>query len=75
VIETGPGLYGAEAAARRYFAKPAAKLTPREAALIASILPAPLRRSPAKPTRYLQGRARVIETRVGQLGTLLDCAP
>jgi monofunctional biosynthetic peptidoglycan transglycosylase len=29
VIETGPGLYGAEAAARRYFAKPAAKLTPR----------------------------------------------
>ena len=75
VIETGPGLYGAEAAARRYFGKSAAKLTPREAAMIAATLPAPLRRSPAKPTRYLQGRARVIEVRVGQLGPLLDCAP
>lgn len=75
VIETGPGLYGAEAAARRYFRKPAASLTPREAALIAAVLPSPLTRSPAKPTRYLQQRARTIETRVGQLGPLLDCAP
>jgi monofunctional biosynthetic peptidoglycan transglycosylase len=44
-----------EAAARRYFGKPAAKLTPREAALIASILPAPLRRSPASPAPTSRG--------------------
>jgi monofunctional glycosyltransferase len=75
VIETGPGLYGAEAAARAYFEKPAADLTRREAALIAAVLPNPLRWSPAKPTRYIQGRARTIEARVGQLGPLLDCAP
>ncbi len=65
----------AEAAARAYFRKPAAALTRREAALIAAVLPNPLRWSPAKPTRYIQGRARTIEGRVGQLGPLLDCAP
>jgi monofunctional biosynthetic peptidoglycan transglycosylase len=75
VIETGPGLYGAEAAARAYFAKPAADLTRREAALVAAVLPNPLRWSPARPTRYIQVRARTIEARVGQLGALLDCAP
>jgi monofunctional glycosyltransferase len=75
VIETGPGLYGAEAAARAFFGKPAAGLTRREAALIAAVLPNPLRWSPAEPTRYIQGRARTIEARVGQLGPLLDCAP
>lgn len=75
VAETGPGLYGAEVAARRYFRKPARDLTRREAALIAAILPAPLHRSPARPSPSVLARARVIETRVGQLGALLDCAP
>ncbi|MFO1072290.1 MAG: monofunctional biosynthetic peptidoglycan transglycosylase [Geminicoccaceae bacterium] len=73
VAEMGPGLYGAEAAARRYFHKPAAGLTQHEAALIAAALPNPRRWSPARPTRYLEGRAREIERRVRQLGPLLDC--
>jgi monofunctional biosynthetic peptidoglycan transglycosylase len=73
VIELGPGVYGAEAAARRYFAKPAAKLSRREAALLAAILPNPRRLSPARPSRYLEGRVRTIETRIGQLGPMLDC--
>ena len=73
VIELGPGIYGAEAAARRYFAKPAARLSRREAALLAAVLPSPRRMSPARPSRYLEGRVRTIETRIEQLGPMLDC--
>lgn len=73
IAETGPGLYGAEAAARRYFGKGAADLTRREAALIAATLPNPRRWSPGRPTRYIAQRARTIEQRMGQLGPLLDC--
>jgi monofunctional biosynthetic peptidoglycan transglycosylase len=53
VIEMGPGIYGAEAAAKYYFNKPAAKLTRNESALIAAILPNPIRWSAAKPTPYI----------------------
>src|SRR5690606_36981763 len=62
VVEWGPGLYGAEAAARRYFGKPASRLSQREAALMAAVLPNPRRWSPADPTGYIAGRARVIAT-------------
>ncbi len=41
VIEWGDGIYGAEAAARRYFNKPAANLSPREAAFLAAMIPNP----------------------------------
>ncbi len=73
VAETGPGLYGAEAASRKYFDKPASALTRREAALIAAVLPNPRQWSPQRPSRYIQQRARTIERRIGQLGPLLDC--
>ncbi len=53
VIEMGPGVYGAEAAAQYYFKKPAIKLTKSEAATIAAILPNPLRWSASKPTPYI----------------------
>ena len=54
VIEMGPGVYGAEAAAQYYFHKPAAKLTRSESAAIAAILPNPIRWSASKPTAYIQ---------------------
>jgi monofunctional biosynthetic peptidoglycan transglycosylase len=73
VAEMGPGIYGAEAAARRFFGKPAHRLTTREAALIAAVLPNPRRWSPTRPTRYILGRGRTIEQRIRQLGPLLDC--
>ena len=41
VVEFGPGIYGAEAAAQHYFGKPAAQLTLREGALMAAGLPRP----------------------------------
>ena len=73
VVEWGPGIYGAEAAARAYFGKSAARLTRREAALMAAVLPNPRRWSPAKPTGFLNRRARATYTRVAQLGPLLSC--
>src|ERR1700719_5273966 len=41
VVEWGPGIYGAEAAARHYFHKPAAALTIGEAVRLAAVLPDP----------------------------------
>jgi monofunctional biosynthetic peptidoglycan transglycosylase len=73
VAEMGPGVYGAEAAARAYFHKPASALSRYEAALIAAILPNPRQWSPRRPTAYLQDRARTISTRIDQLGPMLDC--
>jgi monofunctional biosynthetic peptidoglycan transglycosylase len=73
VAEFGPGIYGAEAAARAYFAKPAEALGTREAALLAAVLPSPRASSPARPTAYLERRARTIRTRIDQLGPMLDC--
>lgn len=60
VIETGSGIYGVEAAAKKYFGTSAARLTRKEAALIAAILPNPRVRNPIKPTPYLQRRQQKI---------------
>lgn len=64
VIEWGHGIYGAEAASRAYFGKPAADLTRREAALLAAVLPNPRRWSPAAPTSYIIRRAAIIQGRM-----------
>lgn len=60
VIEMGRGVYGAEAACHYYYGKSAGSLTKRQAALLAAILPAPLRWSPGKPTAYINRKARNI---------------
>ncbi len=73
IVEFGPGVYGADAAARKYFGKPASDLGPREAALLAAVLPSPLEWSPARPTNYLRERASTIRKRIEQLGPMLDC--
>jgi monofunctional glycosyltransferase len=53
VIEMGPGVYGAEAAAQYYFNKSSINLTKKEAAAIAAILPNPIRWSASRPTPYI----------------------
>ncbi len=60
VIETGNGIYGVESASQEYFNKPAGRLSNREAALIAAVLPNPRRWSPAKPSAYILQRQRWI---------------
>ncbi len=64
IAEWGKGVYGAEAAARHYFGVPAARLSPRQAALLAVTLPLPLRYNPASPGPYLSSRAGVIQGRL-----------
>lgn len=73
VAEWGPGVYGAEAAALRYFSHPAQRLSAAEASLLAATLPDPLRWHPDRPTAYVSNRAASIRRRIGQLGPLLDC--
>ncbi len=68
VAEFGSGVFGAGAASERFFAKPAALLTAREAALLAAVLPSPRRMSPARPSVYVEGRADEIEDTVRSLG-------
>ena len=64
IAEWGPGIYGAEAAARAYFDKPASALTANEAALLAAALPNPRDWSPANPSAYMRARARAIRARM-----------
>ena len=52
VIEWGPGIYGAEAAARAWYGVPAARLNREQAARLAAIIPSPLRRKPARMNTY-----------------------
>ena len=62
VVEFGIGIYGAEAAARHYFNKPASALSEREAALLAASLPRPKSWHPGiDDDRYLR-RARRIQS-------------
>lgn len=54
--EFGRGVWGVEAASRRYFRKPAAKLNRPEAALLAAVLPNPRRFRVADPSAYVRQR-------------------
>jgi monofunctional glycosyltransferase len=64
IAEWGPnGEFGAEAAARRAFGKPARQLTPQEAALLAATLPNPVRRNPRQPGPGLRRLTGIYMTR------------
>lgn len=52
VVEWGPGVFGAEAAAQHHFGTSASRLTREQAARLAAILPAPLRRKPSRMNQY-----------------------
>ncbi len=66
VVELGPGVYGAEAAARRYFGKPAASLTEHEAAQLAAGLPRPSRWHPGVESSAYRGYVEEIESRMAR---------
>src|SRR3546814_18759094 len=67
VAEFGDGIYGAQAAARSYWRKDAARLTPAQSATLAAVLPNPKEYSAARPGPYVQRRARWIERNVRRL--------
>jgi monofunctional glycosyltransferase len=60
VIEWGQGIFGAEVAANRYFGKSARELTAQESAILASVLPNPLKYRAGDPSPYVQRRANLI---------------
>jgi len=69
IAEWGPtGEFGAEAAARHAFGKPARDLTAREAALLAAILPNPAVRGARRPGPGVRRLAGIYEARAGRLG-------
>lgn len=68
IAEFGDGVYGAEAAARHYFGKPASALDARQAALLAAVLPNPRRYRVDPPSPFVAQRAAWIARQVRQLG-------
>ncbi len=70
VIETGDGIYGAEAATQKYFHKSAKSLSRQQAALLVAVLPNPRRWSPANPTSYIYYKQRLILRNMRRLGKL-----
>jgi monofunctional biosynthetic peptidoglycan transglycosylase len=64
VIEWGPGIYGAEPACRYYDETAARNISRQQAARLAAILPAPLKRRPERMNHY----SAIILNRMGQMG-------
>ena len=75
IAEWGVGLYGIEAAAERYFHKRASQLNLREAALLATALPNPFLRNPARPSPLQRRLAGSLESKTRENADLLKCLP
>lgn len=68
IAEFGDGVYGAQAASRRYFGRDASQLDPAQAARLAAVLPSPRSYSAARPGPYVQRRTAQIQRQMRQLG-------
>jgi monofunctional glycosyltransferase len=68
IAQFGDGVYGVQAAARHFWRKPAARLTSAEAALLAAVLPNPLRLHADRPSRYVLERRDWILEQMRELG-------
>ncbi|MDZ4792394.1 MAG: monofunctional biosynthetic peptidoglycan transglycosylase [Hyphomicrobiales bacterium] len=73
IAEWGPGIFGAEAAARRHFGKSATDLSQSEALLLAAALPNPIRNNAAKPGPRLRNRAARLRGRVSREKNAAGC--
>ena len=75
VVEWGPGIYGAEAAAQHYFHEDAAHLDGAQSARLAAILPSPLKWRAIDPGRYVARRSRRIGANAAEVRVedLADC--
>lgn len=69
-IEMGNGIYGAEAASQYWYKKSAKKLSQREAAGIAAILPSPRRFKASGSSNYIERRKNHIVRQMGYMGKL-----
>lgn len=73
IVEWAPGVYGAEAAARRHFGVGAKDLTRYQAALLAAALPAPRLRNAGKPGPVTRANAARILKRMNQTRGMFGC--
>lgn len=73
IVEWGPGIFGAGAAARRHFNRSAEKLTRQQAALLAVTLPNPRHRKPGSPSRLMNKMASTIVARMRASPSVDDC--
>lgn len=74
IAEWGPdGTFGIEAGAQRAFGIPAAKLSRRQAALMAAVLPNPVRRNPARPSGAVAARAARVAAEASPERTPFEC--
>lgn len=68
IVELGDGVFGVQAASLRYFHKPASRLTSEEAALLAAVLPNPIRLRVTRPSAYVEERRDWILQQMDQMG-------
>ncbi len=75
IAEWGEGIFGAEAAAQAWFGKSAKDLSRVEAARLATALPNPLGRNPARPSAGHRRLAATNLARVRSAGPIFGCVP
>ncbi|HVC31395.1 MAG TPA: monofunctional biosynthetic peptidoglycan transglycosylase [Steroidobacteraceae bacterium] len=68
VAQFGRGIYGVEAAARRFYHEPAARLTASQAALLAAVLPDPVHWRVDRPSRFVAWKRQWILGQMRNLG-------
>ncbi len=73
IVEWGDGVFGADAAARHHFGKPASQLTQQEAALLAVARPNPIERQAGRPGALTRRLAANLMTRMKAVRTSLSC--
>jgi monofunctional biosynthetic peptidoglycan transglycosylase len=73
IVEWGPGVFGAQAAARHHFRSSAAKLTRRQASQLTAALPNPHVRNAGRPGPKTRKLAQRIESRLSRAGAPLHC--
>jgi monofunctional glycosyltransferase len=68
IAQFGPGIYGVEAAAGRFYHEPATRLTSAQAALLAAVLPNPVHWHVERPSRFVLWKQRWILGQMRNLG-------
>lgn len=68
VAETGNMMFGVQAAAKKYYGKPATQLNMEQAALLATVLPNPHKNNPAAPNSFMQNRKNWAISQMKRLG-------
>lgn len=70
IAEMGKDIYGADAAARFYYKKPASRVSMGEAAMMAAVLPNPIKMNIGRPSGYMLNRRARIQSQMNMIGGL-----